>query len=166
MRHARFEYRMHAPAAVVFDAFHFHRWRACWDSLVGATHVVGGADCPSIGAETVNTGRGVLRQLTMRTRFVSFDRPRLAAARMVGRSFPFTRWAASMRHHALGPDASLLTYTYTLEAGPRWLHWLVEPVVQRAFDAQTHRRFARLQAFVACHRAEVEAWQRERQERP
>lgn len=37
MAHRRFEFDMPAPADVVFDAFHFHVWRARWDSLVGSS---------------------------------------------------------------------------------------------------------------------------------
>jgi len=91
MVHERFEFDMPAPREVVFDAFHYHRWRARWDSLVDATHVIGGAPCPYVGAITENSGGGMLRGLAMRTRFISFDRPRVAAAAMQGRSFPFVR---------------------------------------------------------------------------
>src|SRR5262245_17402963 len=98
MARHRLEFPMPATAEVVFDAFHYHEWRRRWDSLVSATHVEGDAPCPFVGAVSENTGRGFLRGLSMRTRFVSFDRPRVAAASMLGRSFPFARWAASMRH--------------------------------------------------------------------
>ncbi|MEQ1660693.1 MAG: SRPBCC family protein, partial [Hylemonella sp.] len=120
---------MPASEAVVFDAFHYHQWRLRWDSLVRDTRVVGGAPCPFVGAVTENAGAGGLRLLSMRTRFVSYDRPHLAAASMIGRSFPFRRWAASMQHKPLGPCASLLvyTYTYTFETWPAFLRWLLEP---------------------------------------
>ncbi len=150
---------MPAREAVVFDAFHYHHWRSRWDSLVSATHVLGGAPCPFVGAVTENAGAGMLRGLAMRTQFVSYDRPRVAAASMLGRSFPFTRWAASMRHRATGPNASLLIYTYTFEVGPAALRWLMDPVVDRIFGWQTRRRFARLQVFLASHAVEVERWQ-------
>lgn len=150
---------MPAPADVVFDAFHYHVWRARWDSLVGNARVVGGAPCPFVGAETENTGHGWLRGLSMRTRFVSFDRPHVAAASMVGRSFPFSRWAASMRHRDVQPGHSVLIYVYTIEAGPKALRWLLEPVVAWVFAWQTRRRFARLHAYLAVHAHEVVAWQ-------
>jgi len=150
---------MPAPAAVVFDAFHHHHWRLRWDSLVRSTQVVGGAPCPYVGAVTENAGAGALRPLNMRTRFVSYDRPRVAAAAMLGRSFPFRRWAASMRHRADGFDRSVLLYTYTFEAGPRPLRWLVEPIVAWVFDQQTRRRFGRLRNFLVAHAAEVAQWQ-------
>lgn len=163
MVHERFEYEMLAPAAVVFDAFHFHTWRMRWDSLVRATQVEGGGECPHVGAVTSNAGGGAMRLLSMRTRFVSFDRPRGAAAVMIGRSFPFRRWAASMRHREIDAQRSVMIYTYTIDAGPLWLAWLLEPVVKRVFDRQTHRRFERLQRFVEQHRTEIERWQSERQ---
>ncbi|MGN8083356.1 SRPBCC family protein [Variovorax sp. 22077] len=159
MAHRRFEFDMPAPADVVFDAFHYHVWRARWDSLVGNARVVGGAPCPFVGAETENTGHGWLRGLSMRTRFVSFDRPHVAAASMVGRSFPFSRWAASMRHRDVQPGHSVLIYVYTIEAGPKALRWLLEPVVAWVFAWQTRRRFARLHAFLATQAHEVVAWQ-------
>jgi len=96
----------------------------------------------------------------MRTRFVTFDRPHVAAASMIGRSFPFSRWAASMRHRDTRPGCSVLIYVYTIEAGPKALRWLLEPVVAHFFARQTQRRFGRMQDFLAEHADEVVAWQR------
>jgi hypothetical protein len=163
MPHKRLEFPMPASEAVVFDAFHFHHWRCRWDSLVSATHVLGGADSPFVGAVTENAGAGALRGLAMRTQFVSYDRPRVAAATMLGHSFPFTRWAASMRHRASGAQQSLLIYTYSFDCGPPAWRRLLEPAVEFIFNWQTRRRFARLRAFLAQHAGEVEAWQRERE---
>jgi len=159
MAHRRFEFPMPAAADVVFDAFHHHVWRARWDSLVSETRVRGGAPCPYVGAITENAGGGALRGLTMSTRFVSYDRPRLAAATMVGRSFPFARWAASMRHKPLEADRSLMIYTYHFDVAPSSLRWAMEPIVQSIFDRQTLRRFGRLQQFLTQHAHEVERWQ-------
>lgn len=162
MAHQRIEFPMPCCESIVFDAFHHHQWRMRWDSLVSVTHVVGGAPCPFIGAVTENTGAGSLKGLSMRTQFVSYDPPRVAAATMLGRSFPFTRWAASMRHRATGPNTSLLVYTYSFEVGPPLLSWLLEPIVKWVFDRQTRRRFERLQGFLAQYGDEVARWQKNR----
>ena len=161
MAHRRFEFEMPAREDLVFDAFHYHHWRLRWDSLVRATHVQGDAPCPYVGAVTENVGAGALRRLSMKTRFVSYDRPRVAAAMMVGPSFPFRRWAASMQHLADGPSRSWLIYTYTFEVGPPVLRWLLEPPVARVFDWQTRRRFARLRWFLQRHVGEIQQWQTE-----
>ena len=98
----------------------------------------------------------------MRTQFVSYEPPRVAAATMLGRSFPFTRWAASMRHRAIAPHQSLLIYTYSFAVGPAVLRWVLEPIVKVIFDWQTRRRFARLRDFLSTHADEVALWQRNR----
>jgi hypothetical protein len=160
MAHDRFEFDMPASCEVVFDAFHYHHWRARWDSLVEKTVVVGGAPAPHVGAVTENAGGGWLRGLSMKTQFVTYDRPHVAAAVMVGHSFPFTRWAASMQHRTLDENRPVMIYTYTFEAGPAALRWCIEPLVKRIFDYQTRRRFARLRDYLASDKSEIEIWQR------
>jgi len=151
---------MPAPCDVVFDIFHYQLWRARWDSLVNATPIVGGAPCPSVGAVNEVATGGLLRGLCMRTEFISYQRPRMAAARMVGTSFPFTKWAASMRHETIDADQSVMIYTYTIETGPPMLRWMMEPIVDRIFLRQTRKRFACMRNFLLVHRAEIEEWQR------
>ncbi|MDQ1813877.1 SRPBCC family protein [Massilia sp. CCM 9210] len=160
MAHERIAFPMPASCEVVFDVFHYHQWRARWDSLVSHTEVDGGAPCPYVGAVSENVGGGLLRALSMRTEFVSYQRPRLAAARMLGTSFPFSKWAASMKHESAAGGGSVLIYTYNIEAGPRMLRWLIEPVVHHVFRRQTVKRFERMRAFLATNASEVEAWQR------
>ena len=161
MAHRHFDFPMPARPEVAFDAFHYHRWRLRWDSLVASTQVESGAECPYVGAVTVNHGAGGLRALSMRTRFVSFDRPHVAAATMVGASFPFRRWAASLQHRAASEGTSVLVYTYTFEVGPPALRWLLEPLVTLIFDRETRKRFERLRRFLAAHAHDIEAWQAE-----
>lgn len=159
MVHDRFEFVMPAPADVAFDAFHYHYWRSRWDSLVSATHVIGGHSCPYVGAVTQNAGSGWMRPLSMQTQFLSFDRPKVAATTMIGKSFPFSRWAASLNHREIDEDSSMLIYTYTFSAGPRLLAFVVEPIIKLIFDWQTRHRFLRMQAFLAIHRSAIAEWQ-------
>ncbi len=160
MPHRKLEFPMPAPAAVVFDAFHYHAWRRRWDSLVSHTQVDGGSPCPSVGAVSSNQGNGLLSRLSMTTRFVSYEPPVLAAAAMVGQSFPFSRWAASMRHVDAAGGRSVLVYTYTFDVAPVGLRWLLEPIVNLMFLHATHKRFWNLQKFLAAHADEVRDWQK------
>jgi hypothetical protein len=159
MAHDRFEFEMPAPCDVVFDAFHYHQWRARWDSLVSQTNVLGGAPCPSVGAISENTGSGWMRKLSMKTRFVSYARPRIAAATMVGDSFPFLRWSASMQHREKNEEKSIMIYTYTFETYGKSLRWIIEPIVKCVFDWQTRRRFERLKNYLALNKADIKQWQ-------
>jgi len=101
-----------------------------------------------------------MRGLSMRTQFVAYDRPRLAAASMLGQSFPFNRWAASMRHKEVADGHSVLVYTYTFDVGPRWVAWCIRPFVERIFERQTRKRFGRLSTYLAGHAQEISDWQR------
>ncbi|MGA0569398.1 SRPBCC family protein [Variovorax sp. VNK109] len=159
MAHRKLEFIMPAPASVVFDAFHYHAWRVHWDSLVSRTQVEGGAPCPSVGAISENNGAGLLGGISMRTRFVSYEPGVLAAASMIEPSFPFSRWAASMRHAEAPNGFSVLVYTYTFDVMPARLKWALEPVVDSMFLRATRKRFQRLQVFLAGHAHEVREWQ-------
>ncbi len=64
-----------------------------------------------------------------------------------------------MKHEPVDADQSVMICTYTIETGPAFLRWLMEPVVGRIFEWRTRKRFAGMRAFLL-HRAEVEAWQR------
>jgi len=159
MAHQKMIFPMPARADIVFDAFHYHEWRCQWDSLVRRTSVESGAPCPSVGAITENLGAGPLRALSMRTQFVSYDRPVIAAAAMVDRSFPFAQWAASMRHQEQGPDQSLLIYTYTFQVGPAAFRAVLEPLVDWIFVRKTRQRFLRLAQFLTIRAADIADWQ-------
>lgn len=78
---------------------------------------------------------------------------------MVGQSFPFTQWAASMRHQEQGPHQSLLIYTYTFQVGPAALRTVMEPVVDWVFVRKTRQRFQRLAQFLAVRAADIADWQ-------
>ncbi|MGH8856923.1 MAG: hypothetical protein ACREXG_02675 [Polaromonas sp.] len=152
---------MNAPCEAVFDAFHHHELRSRWDSLVKHPVLENGDEWPSVGAVTRNPGSGWMRVLSMRTQFVSFQRPTLAAAHMVGSSFPFSLWAASLKHRPLADNRSQLIYTYNIKAC-WWLRGWAEWAVHRVFRFETARRFRRMQKYLDGNLAEVTDWQNRR----
>ena len=161
MPHGRLTYTMNAPCSAVFDAFHHHELRQRWDSLVKHPVLENGNEWPSVGAITYNPGSGWKRLLSMRTEFVSFERPKLAAARMVGSYFPFQCWAASIKHRPLPNSQSQLIYVYNLQASwwlSGWAGWAVHLV----FRFETKRRFLKMQAYLQNHAIEIVQWQMEK----
>lgn len=158
MPHGRITFTMDAPCEVVFDAFHHHQLRQRWDSLVKHPVLENGNEWPSVDAVTFNPGTGWTRLLSMRTRFISFDRPKIAAATMVGLSFPFQTWSASLKHLPLPNQQSQLIYVYNIRASwylRGWAGWIVHAV----FRHETRKRFLQMQRYLAAHAHEVEAWQ-------
>lgn len=145
-------FTMPAPAAAAFEAFHNHRTRLRWDTLLSKAEVEGGGTYPYVGAVTLNVGRGALHGPGMRTRFVSYEPPRLAAATIVAPTGLFEYWGASMRHRDLPDGTSELIYTFNLKLRPRLLGMLLDPLAAGIFAYETRRRFAAMAAWLETNR--------------
>ena len=93
-------------AAVVHD----YDARLRWDTLLSDARLID-AEEANVGVESVCTGRWMTAWLALRTRYVSFQPPRVAAVELTNRPLVFRRFAASIRHEPLGETTSLLRYT-------------------------------------------------------
>lgn len=134
-----------ADCGEVFDLLHDYERRLAWDSLLSAAYLADGNTQAALGATSVCVGRRSLGGIALKTVYVAFERPRLAAVKMINRPPLFATWAASIRHEPAA-GGSRVTYTWTFSARPRWLAWLLEPVLNRVFRRETRRRLAALAA--------------------
>jgi hypothetical protein len=137
-----------APSADVFDLVHDYDRRLEWDTLLSAAYLDDGFTRAGLGATSVCVGRSGLGRLAFKTVYVSFDRPRVAAVKLVGSPPFFARWAASIRHEDVEPGRSRIVYTLQFSARPAGLRWLLEPILRRAFRRETAKRLAALRAYV------------------
>jgi hypothetical protein len=96
------------------------------------------------GGVAVCTARRMLGGYSFRTRYVTFDRPRVAAVKLESRPPFFAAWAASIRHEDLSGGRSRATYTMTFRCRPAWAAPVVEPVARIAFARETRRRLRAL----------------------
>lgn len=138
-----------APAAAAFDALHDYDRRLEWDTLLSEAYLVGGATEAAEGVVSVCRGRPAVGGFAMRTVYVSFDRPSVAAVKLVAPAGVFERWAASIRHRDAGAGRSTITYVYSFIARPRWLAWLLEPLVSLLLGWETRRRLRALAAWLS-----------------
>jgi hypothetical protein len=143
MVRARVTEEIPASCTAVFDLVHDYERRLEWDTLLREAFVEGGG-AAGRGIVTVCRGRWLIGGLSFRTRYVSFERGVVAAVELLNRPPLFDRWAASIRHHELGSERSRITYTYNFRARPRWLAFLLEPVLAFVFRWETRRRLAAL----------------------
>lgn len=134
-----------APAAVVFDLVHDYPRRLEWDTLLRRAEVVGDQP-PGRGVETVCTARWFLGGFGFRTRYVTFDRPTLAAVVLTRPVLVFRTWAASIRHRDHGDGTSDVTYTLTFTCRPAALAPVAEPLARWAFRVETAKRLRALAA--------------------
>ena len=139
-----------ASCEEAFDLTHDYDLRLAWDTLLSEAYLEDGAKVAAKGATATCVGRGWLSRFALTT---VFDRPNVAAVKLVNRPPFFETWAASIRHEPAGEGQSTLTYTYNFTARPRWLAWLLEPVMAWFFARETRQRLAAMRVYFARIRA-------------
>jgi hypothetical protein len=128
----------------VFDLVHDYDRRLTWDTLLRAAYLTDGFTSAQKGATSVCVGRRSLGGFALATRYVSFDRPHVAAVELINSPPFFGRWAASIKHEPIDDKSSRITYTWSFEARPRALRWAFEPVMARVFRWETRKRLRAL----------------------
>lgn len=124
------------PLRSIFDRF-------TWDTMLREAYVVGGG---AAGKDVVTgcSGKWLVGGLSLETVYVSFQRGKVAAVKMINSPPFFAKWAASIRHEALGAGKSRIIYTWNFSAKPRALAWLLEPVMALFFRWETRKRLKAL----------------------
>ena len=136
-----------APDAV-FDLVHDYDRRLDWDPFLRKAHLLNDARVADIGVESRCVARRAVGGLAMDTVYVSFTRPSVAAVKMTRGPFFLRSFAASLRQESLGRETTRVTYRYNFRSRPRWLAFLVEPIVGWVFHRETSRRLIALKQFL------------------
>src|SRR5712671_4718837 len=110
MRRGRVSEVIPASSTEVFDLVHDYSRRLEWDTLLSAAYLDDGHTKAEKGATSVCVGRRSVGGIAIKTRYVSFDRGKVAAVEMINRPMWFGRWAASIRHQDMGEHESKITY--------------------------------------------------------
>jgi hypothetical protein len=137
-----------APAAVVFRVLHDYDLRLEWDTLLQRAYLTDGHRKAALGATCICKARSYLGGIGLKSKYISFRPPEVAAVRMINRATFFESCAASIRHRDLSPTSSSLEYTYHFDARPRWLRWLLHPVMRTIFTWETRRRLRALRRYL------------------
>src|SRR5262249_45996692 len=130
-----------------FDLLHDYRRRLEWDTLLQAAYLEDGAGVAAKGVIAVCVGRKALGGIALKTVYVTFARPTLAAVRMVNTSVFFHSWAASIRHEDISAHESRLTYKFHFTTRPHCLRFVLDPLLERIFIWETRKRLRALKAF-------------------
>lgn len=135
-----------APSGAVFDLIHDYARRLEWDPLLSAAYLDDGHSVAAKGATSVCVGRRSLGSIALKTVYVTFERPHLAAVKMVNAPPFFQSWAASIEHQDVSPGESRITYRFHFTSKPRWLRFLLDPLMERVFAWETRKRLSALRA--------------------
>ncbi len=84
----------------------------------------------------------------METEYVSFNPPRATAIQMTKGPWFLASFAGSWRFEEAAPGRTRVGFRYSLRTRPRWLAWLLTPIVTRAFARDTRARLRALKQAV------------------
>jgi hypothetical protein len=133
-----------ATSAEVFQLLHDYQRRLEWDTLLAEAYLTDGWQTAAPGAAAVCKGKSRLGGIALKTVYISFRPPEVAAVKMVNRPPFFESFAATIRHGDLPEGKSSVEYTYTFRARPAWLRFLLEPIMTRKFASETTKRLVAL----------------------
>ena len=128
----------------LFDLTQNYAKRLAWDPFPEC-YEFHGTNEPSVGAElTVKAKNG----FSMRVKYVSFNRPRVAAIEMVRGPWFFKRFAGAWQFLPESASASRVSFKYSVEARPSVLAPLVNRLLARSFGEHARQRLLALKHFV------------------
>jgi hypothetical protein len=145
LRHGRVSEEIAAPCEEVFALLHDYGRRLSWDTLLSQAYLEEGATAAGVGVVSTCVGRRSLGGLALTTQYVSFEPGKVAAVKMLNQPPFFGTWAASIRHEP-AEGGSRVTYTWNFTARPRWLAFVLEPVMGWVFRWETRKRLRALKA--------------------
>lgn len=145
-----------ARSTEVFDLLHDYTRRLEWDTLLQAAYLEDGQPVAGKGVTSVCVGRKSLGSIALKTIYISFDRPNLAAVKMVNNPALFHSWAASIHHQDVSDEASRITYKFHFTTRPRLFQFMLDPIMERLFVWETQKRLQALKLYFRRHSATVE----------
>lgn len=138
-----------ASAVEVFDLIHNYKRRLEWDTLLQKAYLEPEFEKPDVGAISVCQGRPILGGFALRTKYVSFQRGKVAAIKMLNNPPFFEEFAASIRHQDIGENLSEVEYQYNFSVKPKFLRFILHPMMSRIFAWETGKRLKALKNFFA-----------------
>lgn len=133
-----------APAEAVFELLHDYPRRLEWDTLLQEAYLEPEFSEAARGAISVCRGKRVLGGIALRTVYVSFEKGRVAAVKMLNRPPFFDSFAASIRHLPIDKHSSEIIYKFNFNAKPGFLRPILDPLMRRVLVWETRKRLKAL----------------------
>ena len=108
-----------APADVVFALVHNYKKRLEWDTLLSEAYLEPEFTEAKRGAISVCRGKLILGGFALRTQYVSFEKGKVAAVKLLNQPPFFASFAASIRHIEIDANSSQIIYKVNFTAKPR-----------------------------------------------
>ena len=134
----------------VFSLLHAYERRLEWDTLLHEARLTRGHAVATKGATSLCVGKPFFGLIAIETRYLTFKEGEIAAVTMINRPPFFEAFSASIRHQDCA-GGSRLTYKFNFSARPRFLAWLLEPVMKIALKHETTKRLSALAVYLEKH---------------
>ena len=129
-----------AGPAELFDLSQDYDHRLEWDPFLRSASLVGAREA-GLGVRALCVAKS---GWAMETEYVSFNPPRATAVKMTRGPWFLSGFAGSWRFEEIGPGRTRVGFHYSLEARPRALAWLLNPILARSFARDTRARLRAL----------------------
>ncbi len=136
-----------ASAVAVFELIHDYPRRLEWDTLLQEAYLETEFSEARLGAISVCRGRTLLGGFALRTEYVSFEKGKVAAVKMLNQPPFFESFAASIRHLTVDDGHSEVIYKLNFNAKPRWMRGILEPLMRIVLVWETRKRLRALKSF-------------------
>jgi hypothetical protein len=136
-----------ASAKAVFALVHDYKRRLEWDTLLSEAYLEPEFSEAKRGAISVCRGKLILGGFALRTQYVSFEKGKVAAVKLLNRPPFFDTFAASIRHFEINAESSQIIYKVNFTAKPRWLRPFLHPVMRLFLVWETRKRLKSLKDF-------------------
>ncbi len=140
---------MPASCERVFDVIHDYDRRLDWDTLLTEAYLEPPFSMAEKGAVSLCRGKPILGGIGVRTIYISFDRGKVAAVKMINRPPFFQAFAASIRHIGISESASKVEYRFSFLARPSFLRPILHPIMQLFFGWETKKRLQALSDYLS-----------------
>jgi len=130
-----------ASAKLLFVLSQDYAHRLTWDPFLRQARLLNGATEPAIGVRAWCVARS---GLGMETEYVTFEPPRVTAVRMTRGPAFLASFSGSWRLKRNHAGGTTVTFAYHFRSRPRWLRWLMEPILHSVFKRDTIRRLRAL----------------------
>lgn len=137
-----------AGAQVLFDLTQDYARRTEWDPFPESYEFHEGATHAQLGVHLTVRARNGFR---MRVKYVSFDRPRVAAIKMVTGPWFIRSFAGTWHFSPEADESTRVTFKYNVIAGLGIVGKRLQPFIDRSFSRHTKQRLSSLKSYVERH---------------
>ena len=138
------------PANELFSLSQDYARRLEWDSYLCEAFLLDGALQADIGVRSHCKNR---TGAVMVSRYISYAPPTHAAVEMVSGPWLLERFGGTWRFRQESSDLTKVEFIYNFRARPRFLRWLIEPVIAMIYRRSMERRASSFKAWTeATHR--------------